>query len=345
MKAAVLHRPGDIRVQEIDIGSLGSDEAFVRVRACGICGSDLPRIREGGAYHYPIICGHEFGGTVMETGDEVSNLSPGQQVSVIPLIPCGKCKPCVARMPFHCTKYDFLGSRSHGGFAEQVKAPGSNVVPVDNSVPGEAVAMAEPVAVACHCIRSANVNPGDTVLVFGAGAIGIFISQWAKISGAGRVIVADIRSDAIGIAEKCGLEAIDVSKTPAWELIKEVTGELGADVVVEAAGAAASMKAAFECVRRRGTVALIGRLGRDFLMEEATLTNILRKEVRVQGVWGFDHWCFPHNDWEVACQAISTGEIIVEPLVTHRYPLLRINEAFEMMISGKEYYCKVLVIP
>ena len=343
MKAAVLHAIGDLRVEDVPIKPPGPGEVAVRVTACGICGSDLQRFHETGAYHYPMICGHEFAGAIAATG--VRHLDPGQQVSVIPLIPCGKCRYCLARMPFHCENYDFIGSRRDGGFAEKVLVAAANVVPISSAVSAEAVALTEPAAVGCHCARSADIRPGDTVLVFGAGAIGIFVAQWARIMGAAHVLVADVRRKAVAVAESCGLQGVDVSTTSALEVVSEVTHGLGADVVVEAAGAANATTASFDCVRRRGTVVLIGRIDGEYLMPGPTLTSILRKEIRVQGVWGFDHWRFPHNDWQLACDALADGRLLSWPLITHRFALSEMVEAVEMMTTGNEYYCKVLIIP
>jgi len=344
VKAAVLHGRNDLRVETISDPQPGSADVVVDVAACGICGSDLPRFAGTGIYHYPIICGHETGGTVSAVGPGVAANLRGQRVSVIPLIPCGTCRYCQARMPFHCAKYDFIGSRRDGGFAERLLVPASNVVGVPPSLTDAAMAMTEPAAVACHCVRAAQVSTGDVVLVFGGGAIGNFIAQWAKLAGAGRVILADLRPRSLAIAAQCGLETCDAGADPVG-VIRQLTDGRGADVVVEAAGAAAATTAAFDAVRRKGTVALIGRINGDYLLPAATLTNILRKEIAIQGVWGFDHWRQPHNDWRLACDALAAGRLVVEPLITHRFSLSEIGRAIQMMTSGREFYCKVLVMP
>ena len=343
MRAVVLHGPGDLRVQEVPAKACGAGQVLVRVRACGICGSDLPRVAGVGVRRYPLVCGHEFGGTVEEVGEDVTGVKPGQKVSVVPLLPCGRCAFCLARMPFHCSSYDFLGSRSDGGFAEYALAPATNVIPMPDATPDECLAMVEPAAVGCHCVRMAEVGVGSAVLVFGAGPIGIMAAQWARTAGASRVLIADIRPEALDVARRCGLTGIRADE--ALDALAEATGGIGADVVIEAAGAAQATTAAIACVRRRGTVALLGRMEADYLVPAATLESVLRKEVRLQGVWGFDHWHFPHSDWALACEALAEDRIAATPLVTHRVALERVAEAIEMMQSRSEYYCKVLVLP
>jgi L-iditol 2-dehydrogenase len=345
MKAAVLHGPDDLRLQDAPAPAVEPGRAIVRVRACGICGSDLPRILKTGMYRHPAIPGHEFMGEVVEWDQRVEDLKAGVRVAAIPLIPCGRCRWCEARMPFHCERYDFLGSRSDGGLAEFASVPVENLVRVSDAVSDEAAALMEPLAVACHCARSVGVRAGQAVVVFGAGAIGNFIAQWARALGADPVLIVDVRAEALEVARRCGLCGIDARAENVADRVARETGGLGADAVIEAAGAAAATTQAFECVRRRGTIGLIGRIDADYLMPAATLTGLLRKEIRVQGVWGFDHWAEPENDWQAAARALDAGSIQTAPLVTHRYALEKIHDALAMMTLGKEYYCKVMVLP
>jgi len=346
--AARLHAPNNLRLDEIPIPSTGLNQVLIRVSHSGICGSDLPRIFEQGTYHFPTIPGHEFAGEIAQVGGNGKadgGLREGLRVAVIPLIPCGMCRWCTQRLPFHCEHYDFLGSRSDGGFAEFALVPHENVMPVPDSLPMDAAAMAEPIAVACHCVRSADIKPGDVVVVFGAGAIGNFSAQWARHFGASAVYVVDIRSEALKRVEAVGLIGIDGFKEDAVKRFESETKGIGADVVIEASGSPKGLFQAIDCVRRRGALALIGRIDRDCTIPGNSLTSILRKEIAIRGIWGFNHWQFPHNDWELALRALAEARIIVEPLITHRFPLKEIHRALEMMRSGKEYYCKVLIEP
>ena len=180
MKAAVLHGINDLRIEEVEIPRLDEHDVLVRVSACGVCGSDLPRILTQGTYHFPTIPGHEFGGEVVAIGSCVKQNLLHKNVAVIPLIPCRTCKSCEVGDFAQCENYDFLGSRSDGGFAEYVKVPEENLVIMPDQVKPETAAFLEPISVALHVVSNTGVNFGDDVVVFGLGAIGIFVAQWAK---------------------------------------------------------------------------------------------------------------------------------------------------------------------
>ncbi len=345
MKAAQLHAPGDLRVETVAKPSPGTGQVLLEVEACGVCGSDIPRICVTGTYHFPTIPGHEFAGRVVEAGPGVDAKYLGRRSAVIPLIGCGVCEMCRTGLPFHCASYDFLGSRSDGGFAEYVLAPASNLVFLGENVSGEAAALLEPMAVGLHCMRRPGVEPGDTVVVFGAGGIGLFAAQWARLLGAGRVIQVDIRERALESARACGADTIiDASSEKAVEKVMELTSGRGADLAVEAAGSPISTAEAFRCVRRRGRISFVGRIDGAWTMPEDVLTGLMRKEQTLYGNWGFDSYSFPANDWEVAAQALSAEKIVVEPIISHRFALDEANEAVRIMRDKAEHFCKVMLV-
>jgi len=346
MKAARLYAPGDLRIEEVPIPTAAAGEVLVKVGACGICGSDVPRIATTGTYHYPTVPGHEFMGQITEAGQGVDRALVGRRAAVIPLIGCGSCDMCRSGLPFHCGSYDFLGSRSDGGFAEYVVVPVGNLILLDDNVSDVAGAMVEPAAVGLHCVRRPGVDAGDTVVVFGAGAIGLFASQWARELGAGSVIQVDIREESLEVARKCGIaRTTNALVEDVVEKVMALTNGRGADMAVEAAGSPASTADSFRCVRRRGRVSLIGRIDADWNVPEDVLTGLLRKEQVVFGNWGFDSGSFPANDWEVAARALHAGRIAAEPLVSHTVGLDELNSAVAMMAENKEYFCKVMVVP
>ena len=346
MKAAVLHAPGDLRYEEVETPQCGENDALVRVLACGICGSDIPRVTTTGTYSFPTIPGHEFMGQVAEVGTGVDRVKVGDRVGVVPLIPCRKCRYCATADHYHCEWYDYLGSRSDGGFAEYVKAPQENLVPLSEGVNDDTAALLEPMAVALHSVRRGQVESGDQVVVFGAGPIGILIAQWAAIAGAFRVIMVDIREPSLEVAQQVGIKhCIDASKQDVSEAVSELTDGQGADLVVEAAGSPHATSSALRVVRKKGRVLLVGRIENSYLMEADALDGLLRKELEVLGVWGFEFKDFPHNDWQMAVEALETGKVRVSPMITHRFPLSQVHDAFRLMTEGKEFYCKVLLIP
>lgn len=174
MKAAVLFGNEDIRFADMPEPGTRPGAVKVRVRACGICGSDVPRVLHGGAHFYPVVLGHEFAGDVVEVGEDVEGLTLGDRVSCAPLVPCGKCADCQRGHFSLCRHYGFIGSREQGGMAEFVVMPAANAVKYGGDAPYWTAAMFEPATVALHGIfRNGSVS-GEDVAVVGCGTIGIF---------------------------------------------------------------------------------------------------------------------------------------------------------------------------
>lgn len=345
MKAAVLYAPGDLRCVEVPVPEIGSDDVLIKVHACGICGSDLPRVLTTGTYHFPTIPGHEFGGTVVKAGSNVDEKLLGRMVGVIPLIPCRKCKMCEVGEFALCEHYDFLGSRSDGGFAEYVKAPAANVLPVPDEVEKDFVAMLEPISVALHVIQNCKVSCGDNVAVYGLGAIGMFIAQWAKIYGAEHVFAIDIDPKKVAIAKEIGLTDACVTGPAVEEYIRETTHGSGCDCAFEASGAAPAFAQAVQILRTAGTLGLVGRPVKDLPIQPKTYEKILRAQLTVKGSWSFQFKRFPHNAWEQSLKALQSGKMVIEPLITQRVPLEKTFEGIKVMAEKKEFVHKILVKP
>lgn len=342
MKAAVLYQVHDLQIKDFPCPPQKKGEVLVRVRYCGVCGSDLPRYLSTGSYDMPKILGHEFMGTVAALDSSVKDFKVGDRVAVNPLIPCKTCNECKKGLFFHCRQYKFLGSRIHGGWAEFVAVPQENLIPLAETVTDKAAALLEPITVAYHCVKRMGVQAGQQVVVLGAGPIGILIAQWAYSRGA-EVMIADIRKSALDVAAACGVPGIvDASATDVETAILSQTNHRKADIVIEAAGARASTLAAFEIAATRGGVGLVGRICGSLELSQSDLEKIQRKELSVRGLWGFD-CSSEENDWNAANQEISQGRIVAEPLITHIYPLAEAKAAIEMMASKKEYFCKVLL--
>ncbi len=219
MKSLVLHAPKSLSFEpDWPTSTIPEDWTCVRVRASGICGSDLPRIMQTGAYHHPMIPGHEFSGEVVNSS--TPGVQAGQRVAILPIIPCGQCAGCQVG-PFHCTHYDFIGSRRDGGFAEYCAAPPQNLFHLPANLSYEEGAFIEPVAVTLHVLRRAGLTPGARVLVFGGGAIGILTAQWARLLGASQVVLADLRDASLAVASAC---TIDQTLNPLSEAFKALEG-------------------------------------------------------------------------------------------------------------------------
>ena len=218
MRALVLHGIGDIRYEEVPRPAPREGEALVRVAAAGVCGSDVPRVYVHGTYRFPLIPGHELSGIVERLegapgAHAAPDLRVGQRVVVIPLVPCQRCAYCQVGAYAQCTAYDYLGSRSDGGFAEYVCAPQGNLLPLPEGVDLLDAALTEPAAVALHAVRQGQVQPGDTVAILGTGPIGMILAQWARNLGAGTVLLVDIDDRKLDMARHLSLGR-DLERAP-----------------------------------------------------------------------------------------------------------------------------------
>lgn len=345
MKAAVLYAPGDLRCVDVPVPKIGRDDVLVRVHACGICGSDLPRVLTTGTYHFPTIPGHEFCGTVVAAGSDAEKALLGRTVGVIPLIPCRKCKMCEAGEFALCEHYDFLGSRSDGGFAEYVKVPAANVLPVPDGVEKDAAAMLEPISVALHAVQSCGVCAGENVAVYGLGAIGMFLAQWAGIFGAEHVFAVDVDPRKVAIAKTIGIADALTAGPGVESAIDRKTGGLGCDVAFEASGAAPAFNQAVKILRTEGRMGLVGRPVKDLPIRPESYEKILRAQLSIRGSWSFQFKRFPHLAWEQSLKALQSGKMVTGPLITHRVPLKKTLDAIRMMAEKREFTHKILVKP
>ncbi len=337
-------------MESVPVPPLGPADALVRVAACGICGSDLPRIRTTGTYHFPTIPGHEMSGTVMALGSAAAEDAPGlvvgAAVAVIPLIPCRSCRFCEVGAFAQCERYDYLGSRCNGGFAEYLRAPAANLVPLPAGLAVVDGAMLEPVAVALHVVRNLSVAWGESAAVFGLGAIGNFVAQWARAFGASRVFGVDVSEAKIAIARAVGLEdSFLATGADVAEHLRKLTDGQGVDVAFEASGSPAALGQAIASLRAFGRLGLVGRPAQAVGLEPASYERILRAQLSLRGTWAFEMSSFPHHAWEEAARAMAEGAIRVGPLVTHRIALEELPSMIEAMASGAASYHKVLVIP
>lgn len=346
MKAAVLHAVGDLRYEDVPVPKIAAGEVLVKVRAAGVCGSDVPRVMTKGTYSFPLVPGHEFAGEVTQVGDNTSaSVNVGDRVAVFPLIPCGKCAYCQIGEYAQCDSYDYLGSRRDGGFAEYVAAPADNLIPIPDNVDFDCAAMAEPASVALHALRRTGVDTGDNVAILGAGTIGIILAKWAGICGAGRVFLSDIVDEKLEVARRYGFEdCINAAQEDAVERIAEETDGRGADICIEAAGTAATFEQSLRIARKLGKVILMGNVGGDVVIPERTASAILRGQLTIYGTWNSSFTAVPKNEWRTALQFMSLGALDLKPLITHKFKLDQVNDAFDMMYNRREFFNKVMFV-
>jgi len=344
VKACVLHAVGDLRVEDVPTPMPREGEVLIRVGACGVCGSDIPRVFTKGTYRFPTIPGHEFAGTITAVGGSVDPAMVGRRAAVFPLVPCFRCAPCEVGAFAQCEQYDYLGSRSDGAFAEYVRVPAWNLVLLPMEVSLEAAAMVEPAAVAAHALRRGKLELGDQVLIFGAGPIGLLVAAWAKVLGAAKILLIDVDVEKLRFARKLGYDHLyDAAQgdVPGW--VKRKTTH-GPDLVIEASGSSIAYGQAMQCARTFGRVVLLGNPAGDMTLSQEAYWAILRKELQVLGTWNSAYANIPRNEWEMTVNYMATGKLEVEQLITHRIGLDEMNAHLAMMRDRSAFSNKILYV-
>lgn len=335
MKAYRLHGINDIRYEDIEEPDIPEGWCMVKVKASGICSSDIPRVFTKGTYHFPTIPGHEFAGEVVSVNDSEHQELLGKSVGIFPLIPCRNCVACKEKKYEMCENYDYLGSRRDGGFAERVAVPIWNLIQLAEDVSMKEAAMLEPLAVALHCVRQAEIQNGESVAVVGSGMIGFAVAKWAKLEGATKVVVYG-QSE----AKRTIANAVDCEYMTLEEGSSDKTNY---DVVIEAAGSEVSIDLAINMVVAGGKLVLMGNPAGDIKLNQNTYWRILRKQLKVIGTWNSSYNGVRESDWTRVRDALVDGSLNVSLFITHVFKQDELEDALELMREHKEMYCKVLV--
>lgn len=341
MKAAVLHAKENIRIEQLEIPAIGEYEVLVKVKAAGICGSDIPRVLGNAAFFYPIILGHEFSGEIVKSGGKVTKVKNGDRVAGAPLLPCYQCEDCKKGNYAQCIPYSFIGSKANGSWAEYVKMPEENAVLLPEGLSYEEGAFLEPTTVAIHALRHMKFAPGENVILLGMGTIGLLTLQCVKIFGAKSVTVADIDDAKLELARKFGAEHyINPLREDLMEKALSITGKRGYEIVLESAGAAATMVQSFELAANQANICFIGTSHQELRFDPKIFEKMNRKEFRLTGSWMSYSAPFPGREWELAAQFLNSGQVRVKEMIDRKVPLAHANEIFELFkqpgaIKGK----------
>lgn len=334
MKGYSLHAVNDLRYEELEYPECATGWCVVKVKAAGICSSDIPRVYTKGTYHFPTIPGHEFSGVVDKVADRENENFVGKKVGIFPLIPCRKCQQCKEGHYEMCSNYDYVGSRRDGGFAEYVAVPVWNLVELSDEISFEEAAMMEPLAVALHAIKIANVKNGDTVAIIGTGMIAFAAAQWAKKLGAAEVIVVGRSESKRKIAEN--IPGIGYA---TFENCKEEF-----DVVLEAVGSNSAIDTAINMVKAGGRLVLMGNPGGEIDLNQNTYWRILRKQLHIAGTWNSSYEKNRDCDWSEVKSALENHEIKASALISHFYQQDDLKVGMALMHDHKEPYCKVMTL-
>lgn len=348
MKAAVLwERRTPLTIEEIDLADLEPGEARVKILASGVCHSDLHHINRETPFKPPLVLGHEGAGVVEAVGPDVTSVKPGDRVIIMFGSKCGKCHFCNSGEDYLCTtpipghprfirkEERFTQLLGVGSFAEYVNVTASNLVHVPEEVPIECAAL-----LACGVttglgatINTVNVKPGDTVAVIGVGGVGMNVVQGAALAGASRVIAVDLVERKLELAQQFGAtHLVNAGDTDAVQEIKNLTHGRGADYVFEVIGRPETIKQAYDAARNGGTAVVVGLGAAD---EEVgfNLGELMRSGKAIQG-------CFygsvrPHADVPRYIDLYLDGRIKIDQLISRRFKLEQINEAFDALKAGE----------
>lgn len=334
MRASVLLAPGKVAVEERPAPEPAVDEVLVEVGSVGVCGSDVHYYEQGRIGRYvvesPLVLGHEAGGVVTAVGSQVDSLEVGQRVSIEPGVPCRSCRQCLAGRYNLCPDVRFLATPPYdGAFVELLAMPAAFVHAVPDAISDDAAALLEPLSVGVWACRRGQVEPGSEVLVTGAGPIGLVAAQTALAFGADRVIVTDVNPHRLRLAERLGVEALDVSSAPLSD------AGLEPDVLLECSGNPRATWEAVTTVAPAGRVVLVG-MGGDTV--ELPLSRLQDREVTVTGAFRYA------NTWPTAIELVASGRVDLDALVTGHVGLDEVASALTVARSDATAV-KVMVSP
>lgn len=344
MKAYVLEAIGKLTYKDVPRPQLKEDEVLVEVANAGICGSDIPRIFKTGTYHFPTVPGHEFAGIVRQTASGENNGLIGKRVGIFPLIPCMQCEQCQKKAYEMCKSYNYLGSRTDGGFAEYVAVPVWNLIELPSEVSFEDAAMLEPTCVALHAIRRADMGGVRSAAVYGCGTIGILVLQWLTAMGIKNLYAVGTRKEqqalAAGLAECTFCNCHE--KDPV-DYIGEQTDGAGVDIVFECVGVSESINNAVSLVRAGGQVVLVGNPAGDITLDKQIYWKILRQQLMVYGTWNSSFTKEEEDDWHEAVRAIQEGKIRPSAQITQRFSFDMLHDGLKVMQDKSVFTNKVMI--
>lgn len=341
--SAVLTAQQQIEIKEYPMPTVKENEVLLKVEYCGVCGSDVEFFNHGRIgtriVNYPLILGHEAAGEIVALGEQVKNVTVGQKVVVEPGIPCGNCEFCRQGRYNLCVDMRFLSCPPNDGFFSQyVALPAANVFPLPEGLTTLEGALMEPLAVAVHATNICNVCSPKTVVILGAGCIGLCTLLSCKQRGASRVIVSDLFQNRLDLAKELGAdEIVNASACDAVEKILELTGGMGADIVFETAGSKVTVGQTSFLVRVGGTIGIVGNVQGEV---EFNFRNVSTREAQIKTT---KRYC---NDFQVCLDVVRNGGIPKDKLkkiVDKVFDLRDTHQAFLTSITDKQYITKIVI--
>ncbi len=343
MQALLLTDYKQFAVAQLATPQPAADEVLVQVAACGICGSDVHGYDgASGRRLPPIVMGHEAAGTIAAVGSGVSIFAVGDRVTFDSTVFCGRCAFCIRGEVNLCDAREVIGVsceqyRRSGAFAEFVAVPARILYRLPDELPFADAAMLEAVSVALHGVYVAELKGGESALVIGAGMIGLLLLQAARAAGCSRVYVADVDATRLALARELGAgETLEASGDDLVQAILRLTAGRGVDAVFEAVGRAETVAGAIDCVRKGGTVTLVGNIAREVTLP---LQKVVTRQIRLQGS------CASAGEYPQAMKLMASGKIKVDRLITAVAPLADGPSWFARLHAREPNLMKVVLDP
>jgi len=343
MNALLLKEYMNLELVQMATPEIGPHDVLVRVRACGICGSDVHGLDgKTGRRIPPLVMGHEAAGEVVEAGGEVHDLRPGDRVTFDSTVYCGQCFHCTRGEVNLCDNREVLGVspgpyRRHGAFAEYVSVPRRIMYRLPDNLSYEQAALIEAVSVAVHAVGITPVRLGDSAVVVGSGMIGLLAVQAVRLAGCTRVIAVDTDDSRLVLAHQMGATAtVNPKSGDAAARIREMTEGRGADVALECVGATDPIRTAIAGVRKGGAVTLVGNVAPDI---DLPLQSVVTRQIRLQGS------CASNGEYPACIALLSVGAIQVGPLISAVAPLEEGPSWFDRLYRHEPNLMKVILTP
>ena len=340
-QAVYMQGTNNMITKEVPVPVPGANEVLIKIKVVGICGSDMHYYQHGRIGDFIVegdfVLGHESAGEVIEVGLNVKNLKVGDRVALEPGKTCGKCKYCKEGKYNLCPNVEFFATPPfHGVFTNYVTHPEDMCFKLPDNVSFMEGALVEPLAVGLHASGMGEVKLGDTVVIFGSGCIGLVTLLSCKAKGASKVYVVDVLVNRLETAKRLGAdEVINARENDIIQKINELTDGHGADVVIETAGAEATVKQTADVVSRGGTIVLVGMTPKD--ETSFNFMKLMGKEGQIKTIFRY------RNLYPVAISAISSGAINVKSIVSHEYDFGHVKEAFDFVVNNAKDVVKAVI--
>lgn len=337
MKQAVMTEPGRIVLREVPIPATGEGQIEVKIKAIGVCGSDIHVWHGKHPYtSYPVVQGHEVAAEVTKVGPGVTGFAPGDAVTIQPQEVCGVCYPCTHGLYNDCEKLKVMGFQCTGMASEYFVTDATRVLPLPEGMGFEQGAMIEPLAVAVHALRRFGPVADKRILVMGGGPIGNLVAQAAKAQGAKAVLLSEVSAYRLQAAAQCGVATVNPREMPVSQAVKEVLGEDGADCILECTGSPACISEAVEIARKGSDIIIVGVVSEPVAIN---MSYVQDHELRVSGTA-----MYRTEDYLEAIRLSEAGLINLVALITHRVPFSQYEQAYRIIEEEKDKAMKVMIL-